>query len=121
MVTVFMGYPPEDVTLTPYDETTGFDTSRDGVSVRRAEDTEALAYLKATSVHLDHLDSQYGQQDRAAIVAGINRLIEEIDPELVVFPAGVLHPDHILVREAVLEAMRGRQTPFWAYEDLPDM
>lgn len=120
VVTVFAGYPPEDVTLTPYDELCGFSTSEDAISARRAEDTEALAYLKATSIHLDHLDSQYGKQDRSAIVADINRLIDELDPELVMFCVGVLHPDHMLVSEAVLEAMRGRQNPLWAYEDLPN-
>jgi LmbE family N-acetylglucosaminyl deacetylase len=119
VVTVFMGYPPEDVTLTSYDRSTGFSTSQDAVSVRRAEDTEALAYLKATAIHLEHLDSQYGDQDRASIVADINRLIDEIDPELVLAPLGLKHPDHIEVRSAVLEAMGGRETPLWLYEDLP--
>jgi LmbE family N-acetylglucosaminyl deacetylase len=119
VVTVFAGFPPDDVTLTSYDELCGFSTSKDAVAVRRAEDREALAYLKATPIHLDHLDSQYGRQDRAAIVADIKRLIKDSDPELVVGPLGLRHPDHQLVREVLLDATTDVRTPVWLYEDLP--
>jgi LmbE family N-acetylglucosaminyl deacetylase len=119
VVTVFAGFPPDDVTLTPYDRLCGFSTSKDAIATRRAEDREALAYLKATPIHLEHLDSQYGDQDRVAIVADIKRLIDEIDAEMVIFGLGIGHPDHELVREAALEATRGIDRPVWAYEDLP--
>jgi LmbE family N-acetylglucosaminyl deacetylase len=46
-------------------------------------------------------------------------LIDELDPEFVLAPLGLVHPDHVAVREAVIEAMTERETPLWLYEDLP--
>jgi LmbE family N-acetylglucosaminyl deacetylase len=119
VVTVLAGFPPDSVTVTDYDTLCGFSTSKDAIAVRRAEDREALAYLKATPVHLEHLDSQYGAQDRKAIAADIKRLVDEGDYELVVAGLGLRHPDHELVREAVIDALQDVAVPLWLYEDLP--
>lgn len=119
-VTVFAGYPPSSVDLTEYDKATGFHTSRDAVSVRRQEDINAMAYLKAHPIHLDFPDSQYGEPfDHAAVVEKLGELIDKHDPEFVVSMLGLVHPDHIALREAVLDVLRGRETPLWLAEDLP--
>src|SRR4051812_42123911 len=119
VATVFAGFPPEDVTLTPYDRLCGFSSSKDAIAVRREEDREALAYLKAKPIHLEHLDGQYGKQSRKAIVADLQRLINEVMPEVVLAGLGLVHPDHELVREAVIDALQDVDIPLWLWEDLP--
>jgi LmbE family N-acetylglucosaminyl deacetylase len=69
---------------------------------------------------MDFVDSQYGGKLKTpTFIKQIGDLIDELDPEFVLAPLGLVHPDHVAVREAVLEAMRDRELPLWCYEDLP--
>jgi LmbE family N-acetylglucosaminyl deacetylase len=120
VATVLAGTPPTKSVLTNYDAVTGFKSAAEAMEARRAEDVEAMSVLQAKAVHLDFLDSQYGVKLKtAAVVKQLGELIEELDPELVLAPLGLVHPDHIGVREAVIEAMSDRTAPLWLYEDLP--
>jgi LmbE family N-acetylglucosaminyl deacetylase len=90
------------------------------MEARRAEDREALSILGATPVHLNFVDQQYGQTtSRKNISTELTRQIDLLEPELVIGPLGIGHPDHELVREALLDAALGGDTPLWLYEDTP--
>lgn len=122
VATVFTATPPNSTVLTSYDLSCGFKSAEEAMANRRREDIEALSVLGATHRHLDFLDSQYGfKLDTAELVKQIRHLIEELDPEFVVIPLGISHPDHEAVRDAVLEATGDTDAspPVWAYEDLP--
>jgi LmbE family N-acetylglucosaminyl deacetylase len=120
VATAFAGYPDDPELLTPYDSTCGFKTSRDAISGRRTEDQEALALLGAGHIYLDFLDAQYStERPSAELAAAIVQVVGEHDPEFVVGPLGLLHPDHKLVREALLDAAQQFDSPVWLYEDLP--
>jgi LmbE family N-acetylglucosaminyl deacetylase len=119
-VTVLAGDPAHDI-LTSYDASCGFKTSKQAVEARRFEDAEATSVLEACHKHLPFVDSQYGKLKVEPIVKQLNKLLDEIGSEIefVLANLGVHHPDHVAVREAVLEAMRDRPIPLWLYEDLP--
>jgi LmbE family N-acetylglucosaminyl deacetylase len=120
VLTVLAGTPKTKTVLTSYDAKTGFKSAAEAMEARRAEDVEALALLHAKPLHLDFLDSQYGQTSKQAdITEALRTAIDEHDPEFVVGPLGLVHPDHILVREALLEAMKDAPMPLYIYEDLP--
>jgi LmbE family N-acetylglucosaminyl deacetylase len=120
VVTVFAGQPRAKNVLTTYDRTCGFGSSREAVLARQAEDREALAILGANPVHLKFVDHQYGQpMDQEQIAQAIRAKVELYEPEFVAGPLGLGHPDHELVREAVLDAVLDSDTPLWLYEDTP--
>jgi LmbE family N-acetylglucosaminyl deacetylase len=120
VVTVLAGDPPSRTILTSYDASTGFKSAAEAMDARRAEDLEAMSVLQAEARHMDSVDSQYGGKLKpAAVVKQLGELIDELDPEFVLAPLGLVHPDHEAVREAALEAMGDRETPLWLYEDLP--
>jgi LmbE family N-acetylglucosaminyl deacetylase len=120
VVTVFAGTPPQKTILTSYDAKCGFGSAAEAMEARRAEDLEAMSVLQAKAVHLDFVDSQYGGKLKLpALVKRLQELIDEVGPEFVVGPIGLVHGDHHAVREALLEAMSDRETPLWLYEDLP--
>jgi len=54
------------------------------------------------------------------ITAALSELVLNCMGTLVRTGMGALHPDHQLVRDALLsEAIGGRQTPLYLYEDVP--
>jgi LmbE family N-acetylglucosaminyl deacetylase len=120
VATVFAGTPSTKSVLTAYDAKTGFKSAAEAVEARRAEDMEAMSVLQARAVHLDFVDSQYGGKLKASgVVKRLQELIDEIHPEFVVGPLGLVHRDHGAVRDAVLEATSDATRPVWLYEDLP--
>jgi LmbE family N-acetylglucosaminyl deacetylase len=120
VATVFAGTPPTQAVLTSYDDKCGFKSATEAMEARRAEDLEAMSVLQAKAQHLGFVDSQYGGKLKVTtLVRQLGELVDELDPEFVLAPLGLVHPDHVTVRDAVLEAMRGREAPLWCYEDLP--
>ncbi len=120
VATVFAGIPPAKSVLTAYDLKCGFGSAAEAIEVRRAEDLEAMSVLQAKALQLDFVDSQYGGKLKtAALVKQLGELIDELDPEFVLAPLGLVHPDHVAVCEAALEVICDRETPLWLYEDLP--
>jgi LmbE family N-acetylglucosaminyl deacetylase len=120
VATVFTGTPSTKSVLTAYDAKTGFKSADEAMGVRRAEDIEAMSVLQAKAFHLDFVDSQYGGKLKiSALAKQLRLLIDDLDPEFVVGPLGLIHSDHAAVREAVLEAIGDSTKPLWLYEDLP--
>jgi LmbE family N-acetylglucosaminyl deacetylase len=128
VATVFAGRPSPDVPHTEWDRAGGFAPSADVVGARREEDRQALIQLGATPVWLPFLDSQYGASPSVGrIASSLARQVRRWQPSLVLFPLGLFHSDHHLVRDAVLALMHrrsprrhgvGSRTALWlAYED----
>jgi LmbE family N-acetylglucosaminyl deacetylase len=64
-----------------------------------------MSVLQAKGRHLEFVDSQYGGHlDNEALVRQIAELVDQVKPELVLAPLGLVHPDHEAVRDALLEA-----------------
>jgi LmbE family N-acetylglucosaminyl deacetylase len=125
VVTLFARVPDAGV-ITLYDEKCGFTSSKDAVVTRRQEDEEACAILRAKAVHLDFWDQQYddGSQTAMSVALALRDVIDEVDPEFVVGPMGLTHPDHIRARDTALHAVINTHTttpvlPIWLYEELP--
>lgn len=115
VVTVFAGIP-EKGTLSRYDESCGFDSSRKAMEWRRTEDQNACATLgPVTAVHWDYLDAQYTTPpNRAQLRAQLAKVSLGGMP---FFPLGIGHPDHRTVaREARAAIEHGR---IFVYEELP--
>jgi LmbE family N-acetylglucosaminyl deacetylase len=120
VATVLAGIPSARSVLTNYDAKCGFTSAADAIEARRAEDLEAMSVLQAKARHLDFVDSQYGGKLKVtALVKKLGELVDELDPEFVVGPLGLVHSDHEMVRDAVLEASTEATRPVWLYEDLP--
>jgi LmbE family N-acetylglucosaminyl deacetylase len=125
IVTVFAGIPGE-LPLTKYDVDCGFRSGTEAVTRRRAEDSNAAAVLGAWCEHLGFFDRQYGidTDPQALLDAFTKRFGYEngSDPEPVVLPLGIEHPDHETVSRLAAQALadvdyNGRVL---FYEDLPN-
>jgi LmbE family N-acetylglucosaminyl deacetylase len=122
VMTIFAGTPQAETVTTAYDQQCGFGAALEATTSRIEEDKLALAVLGCTECHLPFTDQQYGEtNDFKDIVASIRHAIEKLDPEYVVGPLGLIHPDHQTTRDALLEVARGEgfDIPVWLYEDLP--
>jgi LmbE family N-acetylglucosaminyl deacetylase len=120
VATIFAGTPRTRDVTTTYDAKCGFKSAVEAMTTRRGEDQTAMALLGATPVHLGFVDSQYGKPTQVEGIAHeLGRLVHEYDPEFVVGPLGLVHPDHELVRDALLDVTTEATTPVWLYEDLP--
>jgi len=117
VVTVFAGLPRSGV-LGDWDADGGAADSRERMRERRREDAAALERFGAGFVHLDVLAAQYVRRtrERGALTA---RIAADLAPLLathaVYAPAGIGHPEHAVVRDAVL-SVRPDAT---LYSDLP--
>lgn len=118
VITMLSGFPEDKDWLSPYDEKCGFESSYDAVGIRRYEDAAALSLLGAQFEHREFLDEQYGGPPPVdGMTAALLREVERYQPEVVIGPLGLVHPDHRAVRQAVLEAEL--DVPLWLYEELP--
>jgi LmbE family N-acetylglucosaminyl deacetylase len=118
--------------VSSWDERCGFSSAGEASARRREEDASALRILGARPVALGLLDGAYRIAERfhsgpgaaSAIVeaasTAIGALIDELAPELVAYPLGLLHVDHLLTRRAVRRALATRPRPTqYVYCDLP--
>lgn len=118
VITVTAGKPPPGP-LTDHDGRSGFHEGDDVVGARRHEDEAALHVFGARPVWLDFLDHQYGVQ---AFVSEVAAAVErELDGfELVAFPLGLGHDDHVLTAAACVEVAHRHPGKKWVvYEDVP--
>lgn len=122
VLTVCAGVP-HGAPLTSYDRECRFRSSEDAVRMRRDEDHRATARVGATPEHLDHLDGQYGGPfDRDLAVAQVLEAARRHRCPAVFGPLGLVHPDHVRVRDAYMEAaveLASEGVATWLYEDLP--
>jgi LmbE family N-acetylglucosaminyl deacetylase len=105
VVTVLAGMPPDESRTTEWDATCGFGSAGESMRARWAEDVSALAVLGATAIHLDFLDRQYGNAERSPIKLEVERILSEHPDHDLFGPLGLIHPDHILVSNAFLDAV----------------
>lgn len=118
VITVTAGKPPAGP-LTDHDGRSGFREGDDVVGARRREDEAALLVFGARPVWLDFLDHQYGVQAFVTEVAAA--LERELDSfELIAFPLGLGHDDHLLTAAACVEVAHRHPEKKWVvYEDVP--
>jgi len=120
VVTVFAGGPPpEQAHRRGWDADCGFDARDDVIRLRRAEDREALARLRAEAVWLPFRDDQYGRDaDVDEIAEPLTRVVDATKPSVVAIPLGIFHRDHLLAHDAARAVCRARPEPTWlVYED----
>lgn len=118
VITVTAGKPPPGP-LTDHDGRSGFNEGDDVVAARRREDEAALQVFGARPVWLDFLDHQYGVQ---AFVSEVAAAVErELDGfQVVAFPLGLGHDDHLLTAAACVEVAHRHPEKKWiVYEDVP--
>lgn len=127
VVTAFTGTPNRTRMLTSYDKDCGFHSAGQAMLARRLEDRAAMDVMEAApGVHLGLLDNQYdpgkGWTDTIeAIAEGVAKAIYEFEPQVVVGPVGIAHPDHLLCAAAtrLLAGDAYTDLDWWLYEDLP--
>jgi LmbE family N-acetylglucosaminyl deacetylase len=119
IATAFTGAPPADLQLSDWDRRCGFRSSKQAMEVRRDEDRLAAQQLNAQTLHLGQLDNQYGASPCVAALASLLECcIVEVDPQQILFPLGLFHSDHILLREACIGIRAQHPARAWiAYED----
>jgi len=119
VATVFAGYPPAPFRVTtPYDEHCGFRHAADAIKTRREEDITALSVLNAAAMHLPFCDVQYGQAfDWEAASSMVSSIVAAVNPDYVLAPLGVLHPDHYRVTSLAIRTVSADRLRFYA--DLP--
>ena len=140
--------PPEPARRTDWDRRCGFADSDEAVAARLTEDRRALAGLPVEREQLGLVEGQYlpaGRlpSDRAALVDRVVAWRDAVGPgALIAIPAGAgwngrtlwsrlsrqrwilpaiaPHPDHLFVRDAVLDALPILgDAEIWLYEELP--
>ncbi|SDZ35630.1 N-acetylglucosaminyl deacetylase, LmbE family [Amycolatopsis xylanica] len=122
VVTVFAGPPPASIDRTRWDKITRASSSAERYAERLAEDERAVAALGCASVRLPEPEDQYrdGELDQRELIAKLRPYLAESAE--IWLPAGIGdHPDHALLRDAVLAALReGPAAPaVFVYADLP--
>lgn len=118
VATVFTAPPKNAGVVTAYDAKCGLTDAGQAVTVRRAEDAAALALLRAEQSCWGFVDYQYGEP--VDVKALSVRIVQEAcAAEFVLAPLGLIHPDHVAVRQAVLDAKPRLRVPLWLYEELP--
>lgn len=121
--TVCGGTPPEGTPPSTYDEHCGFSSPAAGLAVRRDEDRRAVGLLRGVSMYGHVIDNQYRTEPfpQKNVIAELVRVIEQIRPVRVFGPLGLLHPDHVEVSDATIEAMAvvGNGVELVLYEELP--
>jgi LmbE family N-acetylglucosaminyl deacetylase len=112
---------PARAHATGFDRNCGFRFANEAVRARRREDILALEMLHAAHRHLGFYDSQYGTElDAAEITLAILGLVDKTGCDLVLGPLGLVHPDHQVVAQAMLDAATKRpDLQWWLYEELP--
>jgi LmbE family N-acetylglucosaminyl deacetylase len=116
-----------------WDALAGFVDADHAAETRGAEDREALGHLGAEQRRLGFLDGDYkaavgrpheetgvsGSFD-AALIEAVGRVLDDLRPQTVLFPLGLVHPDHVATRQAALACLRVRpELAALAYLDLP--
>jgi LmbE family N-acetylglucosaminyl deacetylase len=134
VATVCSGRPGPGVPADPaWDALAGFVDADHSAEARGAEDREALGVLGAQQHRLGFLDGGYKaevgrpHQDPGgpgsfdvALTEAVGHLLEDARPRIVLFPLGLVHPDHVATRRAAVACLRHRpDLPAMAYLDLP--
>ena len=111
----------------------GLPSEVDYMALRREEDRQACAALRAEPIHLPLLEAPHRGYESAAALFGavlpsdsaletvpeaLAWMLADVRPEAVLAPLGIGgHVDHLIVRDAILRCTRGRRLRLW--EDWP--
>src|SRR5690606_22937025 len=82
---VCAGLPPPDLPVPDWDRRGGFSDAREAMRTRSAEKLRALGQLRAVSLQMELLDSQYGGQC-AGLGARLVREIIRLRPRMLLLP-----------------------------------
>lgn len=70
----------------------------------RAEHLQACKLLGCDVINGDFFDDVYGKQDIQALLVWFTEVIKKVDKfDNLLIPLGIHHPDHILVRDLIIE------------------
>ena len=120
VATIFAGVPARADQLTGFDKSCGFANAEEAVRVRRGEDRAALGRLAAHYEWFDFPDGQYGEpSDEATIAEALIATADIVNPNLLIGPLGLAHPDHHTARRAYQALVAATGIEAWVYEDLP--
>jgi LmbE family N-acetylglucosaminyl deacetylase len=131
VLTVFGGLPVAGLPASNWDRRSGFQSGREAGQARREEDARALVRLGAQQETLGFLEIAYRTPTRVhdtrtevrlfnAITRDLVCLLKESQPEVLVIPLGIGHPDHRLASHAAISAFLQAHCRFLlAYCDLP--
>ncbi len=128
VVTVFSSGPSTVDPLPPWDKGSGlFRPGDDVMGIRRREDLEALAHLRAQAHHLGFWDEQYrsaravpDDEVATSVEESLHQVIRELGLQTWFVPLGLVHGDHKLVARACLSIARQMSERRWVvYEELP--
>jgi LmbE family N-acetylglucosaminyl deacetylase len=123
ILTVFAGVPDEDFPLTGWDRECGFSSGRQAVRYRQQEDAHACAVIGATWQHLPLVDGQYRNETpypHELLELTLLTVADELRPDLILAPLGIVHSDHIAVGSSAWHAFKGRpECQLVFYEELP--
>lgn len=119
LASLFAGTPPAALPLTDWDAAAGFTTTEEAVTQRRKEQHRAMTLVHAKPLILDFLRCQYGDPPSAiGLAEAIAAILDEENPDSVMFPAGLYNADHILTHQAALMARtRDPQRQWLLYEE----
>lgn len=128
VVTMFAGNPPAyPDPMRLWDVQSGFGPGDDVMEARRTEDRAALGLLGAHPRHLDFVEYTYNPGDTPVapdvLAAGLEPVLLELRPTLVLAPFGLANPDHDVVHRAcmlVRERDAGADATgrsWWLYQD----
>ncbi|HEY4377901.1 MAG TPA: PIG-L family deacetylase [Acidimicrobiales bacterium] len=126
VVTVFCGFParyPDPPNR--WAQLSGFVAGNDIVALRRAEDVRALGRLGATAVHLDGFAEADLQPDEPVATAehvadGLDPVLRDLAPTLVLLPLGLANPEHVTVHDAALLLRERWSTPHTDTQPAPE-
>lgn len=119
IVTVCSSSGKIDAPAAKWDRLSGFTQADEAFKLRKIEDTAACNELHVKWQHLEFGDYPYVGEKQPYIVAKTLQNTVTID-ELVLAPSGYgLHPDHVMVRDAVKHLDASPKGNILYYADLP--
>ncbi len=119
LLTVCGGIPKVEYNVSSADIKCGFSTASEAAITRIKEDLNFCSTLNIKPIHLDEFDYPYtGRKKRETIISKINTYIK--DNDIVYAPLGIgNHPDHIVVRDAILNISLSKNINLFLYFDFP--
>lgn len=119
IITVCGGCPPNEVSLSSWDERCNFSSGKHAAIGRQTEDQNACHYLGVDSEHLLFADFPYsGEKSKTQIINEFKELLT--NSQEVWAPIGIgNNPDHIVTRDAVLELALQGNFALALYADAP--
>ncbi|HEV3311185.1 MAG TPA: PIG-L family deacetylase [Chloroflexota bacterium] len=123
IITILAGFPPGEHAGWS-GRTTGLSVAKDANSQRRDEDERASRALGARTVWVDLAAQEYGSvaspsEKLLGIQEAIATAVATTEVRSVFAPLGITNPDHILVSDAALLALRAANVESYLYMDMP--